>query len=206
MHAPSALAQSSDDAAAATIETSARPAFLRDPDLTIQGEPTAADLSYETRVLGAFGAVQGSQGPLDGGWQVLGSDGAVLYTLQLTDPGAGDARIEGAWRNPRDSGAAASGFIDSISRENEDLVLSFREADAEHPTQVRLRPAANGGYVGETVLGAQRTRVTINRAEGIERASMAVPAWTQPAPPPVKAKAKPKPKSKAKTKTKRKRR
>lgn len=194
----------------ATVMTTGRPSFLTDRELAIQGEPTASDRSYETRVLGAFRAVQGAQGPLDGRWHVLGPDGAVLYTLQLTDPGAGDWRIEGAWRNPRAKGAAASGFIDGIARENEDLVLSFQEAGVDQRTQVRLRPAANGGYVGETVVGGQRTGVTVNRAQGLETASLAVPVWTQPAPPrakatpqrSAKAKAKSKSKSKAKSKSK----
>lgn len=194
----------------ATVVTTGRPSFLTDRELAIQGEPTASDRSYETRVLGAFRAVQGAQGPLDGRWHVLGPEGAVLYTLQLTDPGAGDWRIEGAWRNPRAKGAAASGFIDGIARENEDLVLSFQEAGVDQRTQVRLRPAANGGYVGETVVGGQRTGVTANRAQGLETASLAVPVWTQPAPQrakatpqrSTKAKAKSKSKSKAKSKSK----
>ena len=192
----------------ATVMTTGRPSFLTDRELAIQGEPTASDRSYETRVLGAFRAVQGAQGPLDGRWHVLGPDGAVLYTLQLTDPGAGDWRIEGAWRNPRAKGAAASGFIDGIVRENEDLVLSFQEAGVDQRTQVRLRPAANGGYVGETVVGGQRTGVTVNRAQGLETASLTVPVWTQPAPPRAKAtpqrstKAKSNSKSKSKAKSK----
>lgn len=214
--APSAATLPVPAAPAIDVATTGRPSFLTDPSLAIQGAPTASDLSYETRVLGAFRAVQGAQGALDGRWHVVGHDGAVLYALQITDPGAGDWRIEGAWRNPQGKGATASGFIDGIARENDDLVLSFQEAGAEQRTQLRLRPIATGGFVGETVIGAQRTGVTINRAEGVETASLAVPVWTQPAPPRAKAaptsrakakvKSKSKAKARAKSKSKRKRR
>jgi hypothetical protein len=163
-------------------------------------------------VLGAFRNTQGSQGPLDGAWRVSAIDGTALYTLQLTDPGAGEARVEGAWRNPRQSGPSASGFIDWVTREDEDLVLVFRESADAGPTQVRLRPSLSGSWAGEALNGEHRTAIMVNRPQGLETASMTVPAYTPPAPPKPKAqavrksKAKAKPKSKLKARPKRGRR
>lgn len=185
---------------AQAVEAAGAPAFLTDSAIRLDGSPTASDRSYETRVLGAFRNTQGAQGPLDGAWRVSGTDGALLYTLQLTDPGAGEARIEGAWRNPRQTGPAASGFIDWVTRDNEDLVLVFREAADAGPTQVRMRSTLTGGWVGETLIGEHRTGVTVNRNQGLETASMSVPAYVPPAPP--RAKAQPTRKSKAKVKSK----
>lgn len=199
----SGLVETSGGPAAPTADE-AKAAFVTDPDLRPDGPRTETDLAYENRVLGAFRVTQGGQGPLDGGWHVLGADGVALYTLQLTDPGAGEARIEGAWRNLAIDGPGDSGLIDSVGREGGDIVLGFRDGPDETPTQFRLRLEANGTWTGETVAGERRTGVIASRAQGLETAAMAVPEWR--APPPPKAKAKPKPKRKAKSRSKSKRR
>lgn len=196
----SGLVEISAGPSAPTVEE-AKAALVTDQGLRPDGPRTETDMAYENRVLGAFRVTQGGQGPLDGGWQVLGSDGVALYTLQLTDPGAGEARIEGAWRNLKLEGPGSSGLIDSVRREGGDIVLGFRDGLDEMSTQLRLRLEANGTWTGETVAGERRTGVLAARAQGLETASMAVPEWR--APPPPKAKAKPKPKRKSKSRSKR---
>ena len=165
-------------------------AFVTDRDLRPDGDRSEPDALYESRVLGAFRGVQGAQGPLDGPWHILGSDGVALYTLQLTDPGAGETRIEGAWRNLKVTGPGASGFIETVRREGGDVVMTFRDGPREVLTELRLRPSENGGWTGETVAGETRLGVIANRAQGLETASMAVPVFKNPPPPKAKAKAK----------------
>jgi len=214
--APLALAQPPDDEAFvgpddAALDNLLNPpggkiAVVTDANLRPDGTRTDTDMSYETRVLGAFRTTQGSQGPLDGRWHVSGPDGAILYTLQLTDPGAGEPRIEGAWRNVKLSGLGASGFVETVRREGDDVVFAFREGPTEVPAEIRLRLEPNGVWTGLAVQGDLRQGVTANRGQGLETASMAVPEWRAPPPPPrAKAKAKSKSKSKAKSKNRRRR-
>jgi hypothetical protein len=172
---------------------------VEDPQLRPDGPRTQEDIAYESRVLGAYRNQQG-QGLLDGSWHVQGRDGKVIYTLQLHDPGAGEARIEGAWSNPNIEGA--DGFIDAIWREGAEVVFSFRDGPAADTlVQLRLIQGENGVWSGEQVRNGVRSGIIANRAQGLETAAMAVPAYVQPRPaaPPPKAKAQPKTKLKSKS-------
>lgn len=186
--AHAAFAQPPADQAAP--EAKGKVAFVTDRNLRPDGERTEPDTLYESRVLGAFRGAQGSQGSLDGPWHILGPGGVAIYTLQVTDPGAGEARIEGAWRNLKTSGPGASGFIESVRREGADLILTFREGAAEGLTELTLRPGGQGAWDGELVANNARTDIIASRAQGLETASMSVPVFKNP--PPPKAKAKPK--------------
>lgn len=213
--APVAFAQPPEDDAAAdpfadviakgaSAPTAAdgKVAFVTDPEVRLDGPRTETDASYENRVLGAYRVTQGGQGSLDGSWHVLGSDGIALYTLQITDPGAGEGRIEGAWRNLKVTGPGGSGFIEEVRREGDEVIFAFHDGPDALPAQLRLKPQPNGGWSGMTVIGETQLGVLANRAQGLETASMAVPEWRNPPPPRVKAK----PKRKAKAKPKRNRR
>lgn len=182
--------------------TQGKVAFVTDKGLRPDGARTDPDISYETRVLGAFRGVQGNQGSLDGPWHISGADGVALYTLQLTDPGAGEERIEGAWRNLKVTGPGASGFIETVRRDSGDLIFTFRDGPREVLTEIRLRPTDQGGWAGESVAGETRTGIIANRAQGLETASMAVPVYKNPPPPKAKAKRKT---SRSKAKNKRRR-
>lgn len=153
------------------------------------------DAAYQARLLSSFKSAQGSQGPLDGRWMVASTQGAALFTLQLADPGAGESRIEGAWRDLRQPGAKGSGFIDAVGRDGEFTVVRFFQAQSEQATEVRLRPADRGGWTGEAVIGTGVQTVVMRRAAGVETAALAAPLL---APEPVarapKAKARPTPK------------
>ncbi len=188
------------DRAIAAAEVS--PYVVYDSGLRPDGERTESDLSYESRVLGAFRVTQGVQGPLDGRWHVSGSDGVAIYTLQLTDPGGGEQRIEGAFRNLKSGGVGSSGFIDTVRRDGDAVIFSFKEGIRDTPVELRLREEPNGVWVGEAQSGGIAQGVIANRGQGLETAAMAVPEWRAPPPPRAKAKAKSKSKSKARPKAK----
>ncbi len=67
--------------------------------------PAGVELSkaqvYELRVKGSIAAAQNLQGPLDGGWNIAGTDGGQLYALQIVDKAGGYGELEGAWRDVR---------------------------------------------------------------------------------------------------------
>ena len=123
--------------------------FLSDPVLQPDGPPTAEDNAYENRVLGAFRTAQNAQGSLDGRWEVRGANGAVIYVLQFVDPGVGVARIEGVWRDPERSGFDSTGYIESITAEDGDMVVMFREAGQSAATQVRFRSVGDSRWSGQ---------------------------------------------------------
>jgi hypothetical protein len=174
-----------------------RPVFIDDRGATPDAPPTAGDLAYQNRVLGVFHAEQGRQGALDGRWRV-NADGVDVYILQLADPGAGESRIEGAWRNVRrEGGLDASGFIDQVSREGDEVVVRFTDA-ARRAAEIRLRNSPDGRWAGRILWPQGGANVVMTRDVSVETAAFAVPAYTPPPPPPP-PKAKPAPsRSKAK--------
>jgi hypothetical protein len=174
-----------------------RPVFIDDRGATPDAPPTAGDLAYQNRVLGVFRAAQGRQGALDGRWRV-NADGVDVYILQFADPGAGESRIEGAWRNVRrEGGLDASGFIDQVSRENDEVVVRFTDA-ARRTAEIRLRTTPDGDGVGRIHWPQGGANVVMTRDVSVETAAFAVPAYAPPPPPPP-PKAKPAPsRSKAK--------
>lgn len=159
-----------------------QPVFLDDRSVTAGPPLTATDIAYETRVLGVFHSAQGRQGPLDGRWRVE-AGARPLYTLQLSDPGAGEGRIEGAWRNLSAPGPSSSGFVEQVTRENGLVVVNFIDV-ADRRTELRLTPTSTGGWTGEAISGQDRASVTMVRDQGVEVAAFAVPAYTPPPPPP----------------------
>lgn len=167
------------------------PAFVTDRSVNPDGPLHDRDATYQTRLLNAFQSSQGQQGPLDGRWSVANAQGAELFVLQFADPGAGESRIEGAWRNPRRSGQKGSGFIDAVTRDGDFLLVRFFEGDPDQATEVRLQPAEGGNWVGE----AAGQPVLMRRTAGVETAALAAPQLApEPRPPVAKAKARPAPK------------
>lgn len=172
--------------APATSPTATAPTFIHDRNSRPDGPPTESDILYETRVLGAFRTAQDAQGPLDGRWLVAKPGGEVIYALQLADPGAGDERIEGAWRNVKLAGLGGSGFIEEVRRQDGELVIRFRQATTSAPDEVRVRPTPEGGWRGLATNADGLFSVVMSRDQGIELAARAVPAYVQPAPAPAK--------------------
>lgn len=161
------------------------PAFIDDPAVAPDGPPTDRDASYQNRLLNTFQASQGRQGPLDGPWTVATAQGE-LFRLQLTDPGAGEARIEGAWLNLQRSGGPASGFIDQVTREGDALLVRFFEGNAAKPTEIRLKSGPNGEWIGQTVSAQGSAPVIMRRGQGVEIAARAAP-YVEPEPQPERS-------------------
>ena len=158
-----------------------RPAYLTDRDLRPDGPATDADILYENRVLGAFRAAEGSQGPLDGRWVVARAGGGVLYTLQFSDS---KDRIEGAWRDMSVVGRNATGFIDTIERGDTDTVVRFE--DGARPAEVRVHPAPDGGWVGQATTAAGKINVVMTRDQSVEVAASKAPIYVPPPQPIVR--------------------
>ena len=168
-----------------------RPVFVNDLGATPDAPPTSVDLAYQNRVLGVFHAAQGKQGALDGRWRV-NADGVDVYILQFADPGAGESRVEGAWRNVRRAGGLdASGFVDQVSREGDVIVVRFTDG-TRRSAEIRLRNTADGRWLGRILWPEGGANVVMTRDTSVETAAFAVPAYVPPPPPPP-PKAKPAP-------------
>jgi hypothetical protein len=117
--------------------------------------PTGAELSkaqvYELRVKGSIAAAQNLQGPLDGGWNIAGTDGRQLYALQIVDKAGGYGELEGAWRDVRRPGSVGStGLIDDLRRDGSDVVVRFSPRGGQSST-LTLRSAGYERWSGELV-------------------------------------------------------
>jgi hypothetical protein len=163
--------------------TSVAPTYINDRNSRPDGPPSESDNLYETRILGAFKAAQIRQGPLDGRWLVAKPGGDAIYALQFADPGSGDERIEGAWRNVKVQGLGGSGFIEAISRDASDVVVRFQDTSTNRNEEIRLRPTSDGAWKGE-LIGGGKTSVVMRRDASVELAAMDAPIYIPPPPPP----------------------
>jgi len=173
-----------------------RPDFVTDGVIDPDGGPSQTDLTARYRLLNAYQAQQGRQGILDGRWTVAGATGAEVFILQLTDPGAGEGRIEGAWRNLKVTGPKGSGFVDSVTRDGDFTVIRFFEGEETQPTEVRVR-YVNDGWAGEALVkgAAGGSPIVMRRSGTLELAALGAPQVApEPRPPAAKAKARPTPK------------
>lgn len=122
-------------------------------------QPPMDEDARQAAVQAAYAAAQARRGGLDGRWRLTGADGQPLYIFQFTDPGPSpDPRssspsvpvIEGAWRDPSRPGAAGSGFLDSVQRDGEDLVVRFHDQDRAQVVTLHPRGGGwSGGIEGE---------------------------------------------------------
>ncbi len=133
-----------------------------EPAAAVDGRLPAAQL-YELRVKGSIIAAQGLQGPLDGGWKIVGPDNAVLYVLQIVDAAGGSKPLEGAWRNMQKTGSVGStGLIDSLQRSDQDLVVRFSPR-ADQALVLTLRQIDEARWSGELKDGAATLAVVAER-------------------------------------------
>lgn len=180
---PSQAAPYASPAQRAAPTSTRGPVFIHERGATPDAPPTPRDTAYENRVLGVFHAQQGRQGALDGRWRVA-AGGVDVYILQLSDPGAGESRVEGAWRNLRREGSLdASGFVDQVTREGDEVVVRFTDA-SQRSAEIRLRNSAGGGWIGRIVWPEGGSNIAMTRDVSVETAAFAVPAYVQPPPPP----------------------
>jgi hypothetical protein len=127
-------------------------------DPRVEAFPDPNDRFYEATVLGGAAAAQGRQGPLDGGWRLMGAGGESLFDFQLSD--AGDGQVEGAWRKVNQ--ARQSGFV-LVAREAGRLTLRFFEPGATAPDLVVLEPALDGSWRGQIARGSETRAVVMRR-------------------------------------------
>lgn len=138
------------------------PVHVDEYDKTPEAPLNPVELGYETRLRSSFASAQGMQGPLDGAWTLSTTGGQPLYSLLFVDKGRG--QLEGAWRDPRRSGATdASGFMTGVQRIGAQLSASFQTRPGVGATTITLNPAASGTWTGVLDEAGTRTSVTLKR-------------------------------------------
>jgi hypothetical protein len=141
-----------------------RAVMIDELGVTPEGPLSPMGQDYDARIRGSSDAAEGLQGPLDGGWIVIGPDGQNLVVLQLVDPGDGSGRLEGAWRDLiTPDGVEPVGLIDSLDRGALDLVIRFRPRGAAGVI-LQIRPDAKGDWSGQLFDKGQATPVTMRRS------------------------------------------
>lgn len=122
--------------------------------------PAVAEQLYESGVRGNALAAQVGRGPLDGGWNVVGADGAAILRLQLSDDGSA---VDGAWTDPNVPPGIRSGLITPAFRiPGSQVTLRFSERAGGDAVTLILTPG--GGYrvwSGQLDRGGRRTAVTL---------------------------------------------
>jgi len=138
------------------------PVYVDDYGRTPERPLNSVELGYESRLRSSFAAAQGMQGPLDGAWVLRDARGQPVYSLLLVDKGTGT--LEGAWRDPRRSGARdSSGFLASIQKIGSQLNASFYPRPGAGIVTLTLTPAANGEWSGQLTEGGAPASVTMVR-------------------------------------------
>ncbi|MDB5455168.1 MAG: hypothetical protein JWP92_753 [Caulobacter sp.] len=159
--APTGPKTTDEEAAETAAPTPAPPPPPRVVSTPVGTLPIAQ--AYDLRIKSSIAAAQGLQGPLDGGWSVIGPDGAPLLALQIVDRGAGDGVLEGAWRDVRKPGAVGStGLIDSLDHADDTVVAIFSPPGAQN-AQLTLRPLGGARWAGTLVEGGSSLAVTAER-------------------------------------------
>lgn len=138
----------------------AEPVRIEETGKSPDAPPGVNDIAYDARLKSSFASAQGFQGPLDGGWTLAARDAGDLYALQLVDRAD---RLEGAWRDLRRKGAlGASGLVDDIQRNGQDLTLRFTVQGADAVTAV-LHGAADGSWSGELIEDGASRPIVLRR-------------------------------------------
>lgn len=115
---------------------------------------------YEMRVKGSIAAAQNLQGPLDGGWRIVGADGTQIYALQIVDKPGDTSVLEGAWRDVRRPGTVGStGLIEDLRHDGDDVVVRFSPKVGQAST-LTLRPSGYERWSGELVENGARVAVS----------------------------------------------
>lgn len=130
-----------------------------------EGPLSSVEKAYEAGVKRNFDAQQVRMGPLDGSWMVRTQSGAPFMALMLSDRGRADAEIEGAWRSlGARPGASRSGFLLSVGREGQTLVVRWYPSDDTGNISVmRLKPSPDGRWSGSVTARDVEFPVTMAR-------------------------------------------
>jgi hypothetical protein len=141
------------------------PVMLESYRRSYEGPPDSREVAYQAGVQRNFNAQQVRMGPLDGAWTVRTRTGGAFMALQLHDPGRPDSEIEGAWRTlVRTPEGSRSGFLQSVSREGQTLVIRWYDRDQTGNMSVmRLIPGADGRWSGAIEARDVEIPVTMGR-------------------------------------------
>ena len=126
--------------------------FLIAAPLTAAAQPPGepSDAAIDERLRASAAAAQSLQGPLDGGWTLVGASGAAIYAFQFVDPPGGSQTPEGVWRDLRRPMTPGDiGPVDSLVRSGATLTLRFSPIVGKGPTVVALKAGADGAWTGE---------------------------------------------------------
>ena len=140
------------------------PVHVEDTGRTPDSPPKPRDLAYDSRIRASFASAEGFQGPLEGGWTLTanGSGDGDLYSLQLVDRAD---RLEGVWRDLRRKGSLnASGLVEDIQRQGQDLILRFTPAPGAARTVAMLHGGSDGRWTGELAEGDRKRPVVLRRS------------------------------------------
>jgi len=127
-----------------------------------EAPPDAREQVYQAGVRRNFDAQQSRMGPLDGQWTVRTETGQGFMSLVIVDTGRPDAEISGAWRSL--GGRSATGFLLSVAKEGEFLVVRWYERDTTGElTIMRLRQSPDGRWTGTVRSRDREVPVTMTR-------------------------------------------
>jgi hypothetical protein len=126
-----------------------------------QEEPS--DSARDQRILSSAAAAESLQGPLDGGWTLVSSDGKLIYGFQIVDKPSGETP-EGVWRDLRRPNVPGDiGLIDTMQRAAPDaLTIRFVAVPGQAPTTIALKLAA-GVWSGDMTEAGAVTKVALRR-------------------------------------------
>ena len=130
-------------------------------DAKVESPRTWEDQAYDTTVRNGAALAQSRQGPLDGGWTLLGPDGLPLLSLELADRGEG---LEGVWRDVgAGPGVRRWGFVAPGAPEGGRMTLRLFGSGASAATAVALEPSTDGSWRGEITRDGTTTAVRLRR-------------------------------------------
>ena len=126
------------------------PVKVEDYQRSYEGPKDSVEAYYDAGVRGAFQAEQALHGGLDGMWILSAADGSPLLSLVISDPGEGQGRLGGAWRDlARPHDPAASGLIDDMVREGRTVIVHIRLRENAPAATLRLTQAGDGRWRGQ---------------------------------------------------------
>jgi hypothetical protein len=139
----------------------------------VANPPATPGPDQQVVIRAAYQAAEAMLGPLDGLWRLDDATGRTLFIFDLSDAGGppapnaakpDDPGLEGAWRDPNHAGSpSASGFLDSIRRDDGRLSIRFAESPGASPRRLVLSVGSDGRWTGELAGAGARQAVVMTR-------------------------------------------
>jgi len=138
-------------------------AVLWAPAALAQGDGAIASQDFGERIGASAAAAQALQGPLDGGWSLVGPGNRTLFVFEFIDPAGGRGPVSGVWRDPnRASGAQDGGLFTQIARSGRTLRLTFSPPGGRGAA-IALHRTAGEMWVGRLILEGANYTVRLRR-------------------------------------------